>query len=217
MNARAAATILALVALAAAPAQDPASNRIPAPQPGATPAAAPKPRFDIHVQDGKIQVLLGGQLVPESQWRRTADHLEILASDGRVLHKLALPPQLRQGPPPPSVMTGLRFETPATALAKHATFDAASTSLVTHVLAGGPGALAGVEEHDVVLAAKGAASADPKSLRSLLRSLKPGDELSLTLLRAGQRVEVTVKLAPYTFQPLPAPSAPVAPPPGAKP
>ncbi|NLC55471.1 MAG: PDZ domain-containing protein [Armatimonadetes bacterium] len=58
-----------------------------------------------------------------------------------------------------------------------------------------PAARAGLRAHDIVVAAAGSPIRDTGDLRQAIRRRRPGDILKLTVIRAGQRLEVSVRLA----------------------
>ncbi|XAM01543.1 M28 family peptidase [Phycisphaeraceae bacterium D3-23] len=66
--------------------------------------------------------------------------------------------------------------------------------LFESVIDGGPAAEAGVIDGDRVIAIDGEAVEGLRDLRSVLRSSKPGDEVTLTVVRDGEEIEFTVEL-----------------------
>lgn len=75
-----------------------------------------------------------------------------------------------------------------------ATADGATQVVVVGVLAGGPAAAAGVHTGDVIVALDGTPVVDADALIAMVRSHTPGQLVSLTLLRAGRRLQLRVKL-----------------------
>ena len=68
-------------------------------------------------------------------------------------------------------------------------------ALVSAVSEGSPAEKAGVKRGDVITEINGQAVKDSNSLRNQVSRLKPGSTVALTLLRAGQQRQVSVKLA----------------------
>ncbi len=67
-------------------------------------------------------------------------------------------------------------------------------AIVAHVSAGGPADKGGLKVDDVVVSADGGAIADMKTLHDKIKSTAPGTSIRLSVLRGGNRVEVTVQL-----------------------
>jgi S1-C subfamily serine protease len=67
--------------------------------------------------------------------------------------------------------------------------------VVETVVAGGPSAQAGIQQGDLITAADGEALKGESALAYALNKHKPGDKITLTLLRQGQKKDVTVTLA----------------------
>jgi hypothetical protein len=81
------------------------------------------------------------------------------------------------------------------ARAKRLRLPSAEGLLVGRVLKGLPADVAGLRLNDVVLAADGAPLADPKSLTDALDRVPTGASIRLTVLRAGQRLDIVLKPA----------------------
>jgi putative serine protease PepD len=67
-------------------------------------------------------------------------------------------------------------------------------ALVAEVTAGGAGAGAGLEEGDVITQINDLQVTDAESLIAAVRSYRPGDEVTLTVIRGGETMEVAVTL-----------------------
>jgi hypothetical protein len=93
-------------------------------------------------------------------------------------------------------------DTPA-ALAAQLGIDRASASLIESVVQGSPAAKAGLEQYDLVLGA-----GDGQTLAEALRNSAPGDRLTLHILRAGEKISITVKLGERPAGDGEAPAAP---------
>jgi S1-C subfamily serine protease len=67
--------------------------------------------------------------------------------------------------------------------------------IVTQVDSSGPAAKAGVHENDVIIAAAGRPIQDESTLYEVLNQKRPGDKLSLTIVRGDQTDQVTAALS----------------------
>jgi hypothetical protein len=94
----------------------------------------------------------------------------------------------------PRLMIGVTPETPDESLADQLNLDADKVTLISSVTDGMPAAKAGLRRSDIIVEINGKTPAGPDELRKAIRDGKDGDELKLTVLRAGSRREVTVKL-----------------------
>jgi putative serine protease PepD len=72
--------------------------------------------------------------------------------------------------------------------------DGGQGAVITAVQDGTPAAEAGIEADDLVVAADGAAIDGATGLIAAIRDLGPGDSTTLTILRAGEPIEITVTL-----------------------
>lgn len=79
--------------------------------------------------------------------------------------------------------------------------DAAKGALIADVSADTPAAKAGVRRGDIVTAVNGKAVDDPADLTRLIATAKPGDKVSLALLRSGKPEELSVTLGNRADQP----------------
>ena len=73
--------------------------------------------------------------------------------------------------------------------------DGGQGAIVRSVRDDTPAAEAGIEAQDLIVAADGAAIDGAKGLIAAIRDLGPGDSTSLTVVRDGTRVDITVTLA----------------------
>ncbi len=93
---------------------------------------------------------------------------------------------------PPSVMLGVTMEQPGPALTKHAGIKAARSTLLVDVIPGLPADKARLEDHDIVISVDGSEDASPHSIRNRLKTMKPGDTISLTVRRGPASKTVTL-------------------------
>ena len=73
--------------------------------------------------------------------------------------------------------------------------------LVRSVQSGGPAAKAGISVGDVIVSIGGTPVTSSDALIATVRSHKPGDKVSVTVLRGGNRQTVVVQLADATTSP----------------
>ena len=73
--------------------------------------------------------------------------------------------------------------------------DAAKGAIVSSVEAGSPAQRAGIRQYDVIIQLNGKDVEDSNQLRNRIAALQPGTEVTLTVVREGQRQQVRVKLS----------------------
>jgi serine protease Do len=83
-------------------------------------------------------------------------------------------------------------------LARHFKLPDAQGVLVSSVVEGAPAAKAGLRTGDVILACNGQPLASPTELPRVVAQTEPGDTLTLTVLREGQRLEMKVLIGDQT-------------------
>jgi S1-C subfamily serine protease len=66
------------------------------------------------------------------------------------------------------------------------------STLITRVFSGRPAQVAGLEKYDVVVAINGQDSASPRQFRNAILDTPPGENITFTVIRRGERVDVTV-------------------------
>jgi serine protease Do len=79
--------------------------------------------------------------------------------------------------------------------------DAAKGALIADVSDDTPAARAGFRRGDIVTAVNGKAVDDPSDLTRLIATAKPGDKVSIALLRSGKAEELSVTLGSRADQP----------------
>ena len=65
------------------------------------------------------------------------------------------------------------------------------------IIAGSPAALAGLKENDIIISVDGAALSQDTALAELISAYRPGDSVTLSILRDGAKEDVQVELAEY--------------------
>ena len=207
-------------AAAGAPAQDPApaspARRLPARDGKAH-------RWELRAfADNHIEVWMDSERVPDARIVREGNRVAVTNDAGAVIERLDLPanwtPQhgaagaagaagtyrTIEGTTlvPPATMLGGKLEpVPASTLAHmhaaHTAADGSRCAYVANVIPGLPMDAAGVRAHDVIVAVNGSADASPAAVRAAVRAAKPGDTVTLTLVRAGERRDAAVVLAAW--------------------
>jgi putative serine protease PepD len=71
-------------------------------------------------------------------------------------------------------------------------------ALVAQVLGGGPAAKAGMKVGDLITAVNGRSVQGADDLQAIVRSIQPGQQASVTLLRGGRQMTLTVTLGSHT-------------------
>ncbi|MFN4159733.1 MAG: Do family serine endopeptidase [Gemmobacter sp.] len=79
--------------------------------------------------------------------------------------------------------------------------DAARGALIADVTADTPAARAGLKRGDIVTAVNGTAVDSPRDLTRLVATAKPGTEVTIAILRAGQPTDIAVTLSQRAEQP----------------
>ncbi len=99
-------------------------------------------------------------------------------------------------------MLGIRYINITKEIAALNKLDVTKGALVTRgdsvgqpaVAPGGPADRAGIKENDILVSIDGKVIDENHSITSLLRAYKPGDTITIKLLRSGKDIQVTVKL-----------------------
>jgi S1-C subfamily serine protease len=76
-----------------------------------------------------------------------------------------------------------------------------SAVIISEVVGDSPAAEAGLQENDLILAVDGESVSDVQVFVIAIQSHKPGDEVTLTVYRAGEELTVTVSLAEHPDDP----------------
>lgn len=120
--------------------------------------------------------------IARSSTSRAATNVGFAIPASRVV---ALLDQLRSGVPRVEGYLGVTIENRV---------DGGSGALITSVADDSPAAVAGFEEGDVVIAAGGEPIAGQAGLVAVIRNSAPGTELTLDVLRDGERITLTATL-----------------------
>ncbi len=95
-----------------------------------------------------------------------------------------------------NLMIGVHTDSVGRAMAAQAAVDADDATLITAVLSGTPAEEAGLERFDLVVAVNGDDDASPRDFRRAIRATPPGESISLTVLRGGERRTITLTPRP---------------------
>jgi S1-C subfamily serine protease len=101
---------------------------------------------------------------------------------------------------------GVDIAEPGRTLASQLNIDRKDATVITEVRSESPADRAGLKRYDVVTAIDGLPKADPDDLRRAVRSKEWGDTITLTIIRAGQPIDVTIPLERSTGKPAGYPS-----------
>jgi hypothetical protein len=124
---------------------------------------------------------------------------------GATAQQPAQPP-LPPGPPPPPeaparearpmlrAQLGIAMGRVDESLATHLNVNPDEVVLIVDVAEGGPAAEAGVKRFDVITHIEGKSHLHPSVIREIIMTKKPGDTLSLRVLRAGQPLDLNITL-----------------------
>ena len=89
---------------------------------------------------------------------------------------------------------GIRYGALTPALAAQLGVSAQSGAVIGGVVPGSPAAAAGLQARDVITAVDGQPLTDESTLAELLSQKKPGDSVTLTIVRGGQQQDLTATL-----------------------
>lgn len=179
-------------------------------------------RYELRAFGTSIEVYMDGQPVPAERIHVSGQSVGVLNASGQVIERLDLPEgwtedaQRATAPDPsdpfdfrdvkgnklvpPKVMLGGRLMDPTPALLTHLGDRGVRRDrvcVVTNVIPGLPLAEAGVQNHDIVTAVNEIPDADPESIRSVLRTMKPGEAINLRILRGTETLDFRVVVAPW--------------------
>lgn len=89
-------------------------------------------------------------------------------------------------------MIGVHTSRVSESLAAQTGVDPDRATLITRVFSGKPAAVGGLERFDVVVAINGSDAASPRAFRNAILDTPSGDHITFTVLRRGERKDVTV-------------------------
>lgn len=190
-------------------------------------------KYELTIEGDQLAAKVDGVEVPAERLRRTGSRVEILDQGGAVVKTFNLPrtargmrlgnvpllpdipienfrfePDAQQAVPyePPPVMMGINMSDADPAVLEHLGIE--SGIRVDRVLEGLPSAKAGLRVGDVITAIDGKKPVDQDALRKTLREKKPGDTITLQIVRKGGEETVKVELAAFDRQRLGMPAQP---------
>lgn len=89
---------------------------------------------------------------------------------------------------------GVDIAEPGRTLASQLNIERSDATVITGVRPESPADRAGLQRYDIVTAIDGTPKADPDDLRRAIRSKEWGQTITLTIIRAGQPIDVTIPL-----------------------
>lgn len=152
-------------------------------------------------------VTLNDQVIPQERIRLTDSTIEILSPDKQtVLMKEQIDGLGSFKPvtmaPARRVMLGVTLDEIDENLREHLGLkDDVDYALVEDVNDDSPAAKAGLKPRDIIISADGVSDISSDDLRAKIRSKKPGEKLNLTVLRRGQKIDLTATLEESTVAP----------------
>lgn len=167
---------------------------------------------NVIVLDGGTLKLNGGAPAAGVTVLQPTDEFEF-AKDGSMLKLLPLDGSFRvmvqsdggepvfattagfpEAPTRKRTFLGVVMEEGDGALAKALGLDEEKIAVIDEVTEDSPAAAAGLEEDDIVTSVNGNADASPEAVREAIRAAKPGDTLTLGILRAGKPQTIAATL-----------------------
>lgn len=158
--------------------------------------ATPSGELEIGIQGQKVTAALDKVPVPDDRIARDGNVVTVCGEGDRVLARVDLAPDRNAyvvvgGPK--RLRIGVHTKEPDPALAEQLGIDAAESVVVTEVTDGMPAAEAGLRKHDVIVAIDGSAPGTQARLTGQLDRMKPGQTLTLRVLRRGERHDLVVE------------------------
>lgn len=182
-----------------------------------------KDTVTVRINDGEVSAEINGKPVPPDRVRRGENTVEILGEDGKVLHTFKMgivggraerfAPRARPGQAlqlerrgqnalieraQPKVMIGITMSDAEPRLLEHLGLKDASGVLVDSVVPGLGAQKAGLQAHDLITEVDGKRNLTQESLREVLASKKPGDEVKIKFVRkGGNEQDAVIKLEAF--------------------
>ncbi|MFO0961333.1 MAG: PDZ domain-containing protein [Phycisphaerales bacterium] len=197
-------------------------------------------QYELRTYGTDIEIYQDGQPVPQERILVKGNHVGVLDANGTVIERMTLPRNWNKlesapdtsvlaGDPynfkdvagnqlvPPKTMLGGRLSNVPQPLLVHLEKEGVQrgrASIVTGVIPDLPLARAGVQDHDVIVGVNDVPDADPNSVRAVVRTLDPGQNIKLRVLRNGKQFDANVQVdkwdAKYMVRPLGDRSDPIA-------
>lgn len=187
--------------------------------------------YELTIEGDNVSAKIDGEAVPAERLRRSGSRVELLDAEGKVVKAFVLPrsgrflrgldrdaplllelePFLRQPEgdrpatwEPPPVMLGINMSAPDPAVLEHLGIE--SGIRVDRVVEGLPADKAGIKVGDVIVAVDDKSPATPEMLRETLKNKKPGDTLTLKVMRKGSEHTMSLELVAFDAERLGMPS-----------
>jgi serine protease Do len=94
---------------------------------------------------------------------------------------------------PPRHAIGVRLDSIDHATAAQLGLDRARVTLIEGIAQDSPADRAGLQRYDIITAIDGDTDASPARVRQVIRAHKPGETISLAILRRGQQQTISVQ------------------------
>ena len=149
----------------------------------------------ITIKKDTLKAYVDGRIVTSVNLHKPARATNILAANGQpvaTIQSLATGKVLNK--PVARAELGINVAEVGPALAKHLELDPKQCVIVLSADKGKAADKAGLEKHDIVVGIDGNARVSRKSLTKLIATKKPGDRITLRVLRGGEPTKVVVKL-----------------------
>ncbi|MFN0207885.1 MAG: S1C family serine protease [Planctomycetota bacterium] len=146
-----------------------------------------------------IVISINGSPAGKDRYLRTEEGFEIMGKDGKPAARIESLVRNAEG----KLVTkktklraflGVTFNEAPAALADQLNLAAKDVSLVSSVNDDSAAKLAGLQEHDVIIAVDGNKPAGPDQLRQAIAKKKPNDEIVLTVIRKQKEITITARL-----------------------
>lgn len=215
LSALGACTIGAAAIAAPCPPDEQTKPRVTVVAPGRATLTVPKLALETHPQtiilrksgEGKegIDIIVPSINNKDNQLILTVPSIQLGDAKGNLTGRLAIDinGNVAIGPAAvdltkvlPRVQIGIVTEPTPLPLAKHLKIEASRGLMVTEVLKSLPAAKAGVQKFDVITRVGDVTVVSQEALKSLIKRCKPGQEITLGLLRRGDPVTATVTVVP---------------------
>lgn len=100
----------------------------------------------------------------------------------------------------PNVMIGIHTKPTSPALEHHLNLEAGTTVMIAGLYEGLPAHRAGIQQYDILLSLNGETPVTRPIIFQTLRELEPGSEIELTVIQAGETIDLTVTLEAFDSQ-----------------
>jgi hypothetical protein len=156
----------------------------------------------VEVDGEQWQVTADGKKLPEQRARRTGSRIQVLDREGLLAAQVTLfgtGGTVQRFPDRQRVALGVRLGVPEPDSARLVGFEPAQVRRILSVTPGQPAAKAGLQAGDLLIEVEGKRPVNESRLRSVLQKKRPGELLPLAVSRAGQTLQLAVRLEPLAM------------------